>query len=79
MILVGNNIHRIGIEVLIKAITLFVIAAGFISGQMAQAQAIVVTLIVIEVVVMVVAMGIILGFQKEYDSLNIKNSRELKG
>jgi len=69
----------IGLEILIKAATLFIIAAGYLSGQIALAQSIVITIIVIEVVVVVVAAGIILGFFNHYDSLNIKNTRKLKG
>jgi len=79
--LVTFNLLRmlIGIEVLIKGVTLLVIVAGYLSGQMALAQSIVITVIVIEVVVMVVAAGIILGFFNLYDSLNVKNARNLKG
>ena len=69
----------IGLELLIKAVTLFIIAAGYISGNLALAQAIVITVIVIEVVVVVVAAGIILGFFGEYDSLNVRNARSMKG
>jgi len=69
----------IGLEILIKAVTLFIIAAGYISGNIALAQAIVITVIVIEVVVVVIAAGIILGFFGEYDSLNVRNARSMKG
>jgi len=69
----------IGLEILIKAVTLFIIFAGYLSGNMALAQSIVITVIVIEVVVVVVAAGIILGFFKEYDSLNVRNARNLRG
>ena len=80
-ILVTYNLIRviIGIEILIKAVTLLIISAGYLSGQMALAQGIVITLIVIEVVIITVAMGIILGFQKEYDSINVNVTKELKG
>jgi multisubunit Na+/H+ antiporter MnhC subunit len=79
--LVTFNLLRmlIGIEVMIKGVTLLIIVAGYLSGQMALAQSIVITVIVIEVVVMVVAAGIILGFFNMYDSLNVKNAKRLKG
>ncbi len=79
--LVTYNLLRmlIGIEIMIKGVTLLVVIAGYLSGQMALAQSIVITVIVIEVVVMVVAAGIILGFFNIYDSLNVKNARNLKG
>jgi len=75
------NLFRvlIGLEVLIKAVTLFVIAAGYLSGHLALAQSFVITIIVIEVVVVVVAAGIILGFFREFDSLNVRNARKMKG
>jgi NADH-quinone oxidoreductase subunit K len=69
----------IGLEILIKAVTLLIVVAGYLSGQVALAQAIIITVIVIEVVVMVVAAGIVLGLHKEYDSLNVRNARNLKG
>ena len=69
----------IGLELLIKAVTLFIIIAGYFSGNLALAQALVITVIVIEVVVVIIAGGIILGFFHEYDSLNVRNARKLKG
>lgn len=79
--LVTYNLLRmlIGIEIMIKGVTLLIIVAGYLSGHLALAQAIVITVIVIEVVVMVVAAGIVLGFFNIYDSLNVKNARNLKG
>jgi multisubunit Na+/H+ antiporter MnhC subunit len=80
-VLVTYNLLRlvIGLEVLIKAATLFIIANGYLSGQISLAQALVITIIVVEVVMVIVAAGIVLAFFKEYDSLNIKNARNLKG
>lgn len=69
----------IGLELLIKAVTLFIIVCGYLSGHVALAQSIVITVIVIEVVVVVVAAGIVLGFFKEFDSLNVRNARNMKG
>ncbi len=80
-IIVTYNFLRvlIGLELLMKAVTLFIIVAGYLSGNLALAQSIAITVIVIEVVVVVVAAGIIIGFFREYDSLNIKNARSMKG
>ncbi len=69
----------IGLEILMKSVTFFLIVAGYLSGRMALAQAMVITVIVIEVVVVVVAAGVILGFYRAHDSLNVKNTREMKG
>jgi NADH:ubiquinone oxidoreductase subunit K len=69
----------IGIEMLIKAVTLLVITAGFINSHIALAQAIVITLIVVEVVFIVVATGVVIGLHTYYDSLDTKNLKNLKG
>jgi NADH:ubiquinone oxidoreductase subunit K len=79
--LATRNLLRvlIGLEILMKSVTFFLIVAGFLSGRMALAQAMVITVIVIEVVVVVAAAGIILGFFRKTDTLDVKNARELKG
>ena len=69
----------IGLEILMKAVTLAVMAAGYLSGHNALAQGIVITVIVLEVVVMVVAAGVVMNFQREFDSLNVRNAKRLKG
>jgi NADH:ubiquinone oxidoreductase subunit K len=69
----------IGLEILMKSVTFFLIVAGALSGRMGLAQAMVITVIVIEVVVVVVAAGVILGFFRAHDSLNIRNTRRMKG
>ena len=69
----------IGLEILMKGVTLFMIGMGYVSGQPALAQGMVMTMIVIEVVVMVVAAGVVLGVFRLTDSVNIKHIRELKG
>jgi len=69
----------IGLEILMKSVTFFLVVAGYLSGRMALAQAMVITVIVIEVVVVVAAAGIILGLFRRNDSLNIRTTRNLKG
>ena len=79
--LATRNLLRIiiGLEILMKSVTFFLIVAGYLSGRMALAQAMVITVIVIEVVVVVIAAGIILGFFRAHNSLNVRNTRTLKG
>lgn len=79
--LATRNLLRIliGLEVLMKSVTFFLIVAGYLSGRMALAQAMVITVIVIEVVVVVAAAGIILGFFRATDTLSVKNARDMKG
>ena len=80
-IIVTRNLIRtlIGLEILTKAVTLLIIAAGYVTGHTALAQAFAITLIIIEVVVLVVAAGIIINVFQHTDSLDTKNLENLKG
>jgi len=69
----------IGVEILIKAATLLIILVGYITKNIALAQAIVITLIVIEVVVMVVAGGIILSIFRQNKDIDARKLTNLKG
>ena len=80
-VLVTHNLIRvlIGLEILIKAVTLLIIVAGYITGHQALAQSLVITLIVIEVVMITVAVGVVLGIRSFNDSLDARKIRNLKG
>lgn len=80
-VLMTYNLIRalIGLELLIKAVTLFIIVVGYITHHTALTQVLVVTFIVIEVVVMTVAVGIVLGIRRHTDSLDTRQIRDLKG
>ena len=80
-ILVTRNLMRvlIGLELLTKAVTLLLIAAGYATGRMALAQSLVITLIVIEVVVIAVMAGVILSIYRNAGSLDAGNVKNLKG
>jgi len=80
-IFVSYNLIRIliGVEVLIKAATLLIIVAGYITGREALAQSMVITLIVIEVVVVTVAVGVMLGIRSINNSLDARRIKSLKG
>lgn len=69
----------IGVEVAMKAVTMFIILAGFVNGNVALAQTFVITVIVIEVVVAVVAVGIALNLYNNYGDMDLRNLRKLKG
>lgn len=69
----------IGIEVAMKAVTLFITLAGYVNGKIDLAQTFVITSIVMEVVVTVVAAGITISLYKKYGSMDIRNLRKLKG
>lgn len=80
-ILASYNLVRvlIGIELLVKAATLSIIFAGYLTGNTGLAQAIVITLIVIEVVLMVVAGGLILWIFRHNRTIDTQLLRRLKG
>lgn len=69
----------IGIELLIKAVTLLIILAGYVTGRTALAQALVITIIVIEVVVAATAAGIAVRVFSHTDTLDVKSLENLKG
>ena len=79
-ILAGHNLLRtlIGVELLIKAVTLLLVVCGYISGHIALAQSLVITLIVVEVVFITIAVGVVLGIHRHYGSLDARNIRKLQ-
>ena len=80
-ILVTRNLIRvlIGLELLTKAVTLLLIVAGYVTGQVALCQAMVITLIVIEVVVIAIAAGVVLSIHRHNNSIDVREIRNLKG
>jgi multisubunit Na+/H+ antiporter MnhC subunit len=69
----------IGIEIAMKAVTMFILLAGYISGNIGLSQTFVITIIVIEVVVALVAAGMAVSLYKIYGSMDIRNPKKLKG
>ena len=69
----------IALEVLIKAVTLLIIASGYAAGQIALAQALAITLIIIEVAVIVVAVGVVLCLFRHHKSVDATLIRNIKG
>ncbi|MDO4581038.1 MAG: NADH-quinone oxidoreductase subunit K [Bacillota bacterium] len=81
MLVRTNNLIRviIAIEVVMKAITLLLIFAGYMNGQMALAQSFVITMIVVEVVVAVVAAGVALSIYRRNNDTDIRKLNKLNG
>jgi NADH-quinone oxidoreductase subunit K len=69
-----RNLIRIliALEVLTKGVTLTLILAGKMTGQIATTQSMVITLIIIEVVILAVAAGIIIGVVRHTGSLDVR-------
>jgi multisubunit Na+/H+ antiporter MnhC subunit len=80
-LLFTHNLIRalIGLELLTKGTTLFIILAGYVTGHTGLAQAMAITLIVIEVVVIVVAVGVVLGVFQHNRSIDARLIRNIKG
>ncbi|MDD5634261.1 MAG: NADH-quinone oxidoreductase subunit K [Candidatus Omnitrophica bacterium] len=80
-VLVTYNLIRalIGLEIIIKAVTLMIVVAGHITGHEALAQSLVITLIVIEAVMITVGVGIVVGITRHTGSLDLRKISNLKG
>lgn len=80
-VMMTRNMIRaiIGVELLIKAVTLLIILAGYLTGRAAMAQSFVITIIVIEVVITATAAGLALWVFRRTDTLDVRNLKNLKG
>jgi NADH-quinone oxidoreductase subunit K len=80
-VVMTRNMMRalIGLEIITKGVTLLLILAGYVTGNMATAQAIVITLIIVEVVVIAITAGVILCIYRHTNSLDRSQIMDLKG
>ena len=80
-IVVTSNLIRalIGLEIIMKAVTLLITMVGQLTGNTAMAQSFVITLIVIEVVLMIVAGGLVISIFRKYHTIDVRVLRNLKG
>ena len=69
----------VSLELAIKAISMFITLGGWLNGNMALAQAFIVTVIVLEVVVATVLSGIAISIYHKHGNMDIRNLRNLKG
>jgi multisubunit Na+/H+ antiporter MnhC subunit len=80
-VLATRNMLRaiIGIELLMKGVTLLFIAVGHATGNTAMSQAFVITVIVVEVAVTVIAGGMALRVFRHTNDLDVRKLTGLKG
>jgi NADH:ubiquinone oxidoreductase subunit K len=80
-LIVTKNLMRIliSVEILTKGVSLLMIGVGYLTDNLATAQAYIITVIIIEVVLLVIATGIVLGIYRNNESLNTRNINNLKG
>ena len=69
----------IAVELMMKAVTLILAFAGYLTNNFALMQAFIVTMIVIEVVIAVVAAGIIVSYYRNNGNMDPRNMNKLKG
>lgn len=69
----------IGLELAIKAVSMFITLGGWLNGNMPLAQAFVVSIIVLEVVVATVLSGIAISIYHKHGNMDIRSLRNLKG
>jgi len=80
-LLVTRNLLRvlIGMEILTKGVTLLLVAAGYITGQVNVIQPVIITMIVVEVVIIAVAAGVVIAAYRNNGTVNVGALRNLKG
>jgi NADH-quinone oxidoreductase subunit K len=69
----------IGMELLTKGVTLAIVLAGYVTGQVGLAQSLAITMIIIEVAVIVVAVSLVLGIYRKTAGIDTNSIREIKG
>ena len=69
----------IGIEIAMKAVTMFLVLAGMVCGKVALSETFVITVMVAEVIVAVVGTGTGVGLFRKYGNMNVRNLSQLKG
>lgn len=76
-----HNLVRvlIGVELLTKSVTLLLVLAGAVTGRVAAAQALILTVIVMEVVTLVVAAGIVVSAHEKTGSHRTERLTNLRG
>lgn len=79
--LATRNLIRaiVGWELLVKAVTLLMVAVGYVTGQTSLIQSFVITIIVIEVIVAAVAGGIALRVFRYNGMLDMRQLEKMKG
>jgi multisubunit Na+/H+ antiporter MnhC subunit len=80
-LLATRNLLRIliGMEILTKGVTLLLIAAGYLTGQVNVIQPVIITMIVVEVVIIAVAAGVVIAAYRGNGTVDVRSLRNLKG
>ncbi|MBR0376509.1 MAG: NADH-quinone oxidoreductase subunit K [Firmicutes bacterium] len=81
MLVMTSNMIRVvlAVEVMMKAVTLLLIYAGQINGQLGLAQTFIVTQIVIEIVLAAVASGLVINIYRKTGQRELRRLNKLNG
>ena len=81
MLVMTSNMIRVvlAVEVMMKAVTLLLIYAGQINGQLGLAQTFIVTQIVIEIVLAAVASGLVINIYRKTGPRELRRLNKLNG
>ena len=81
MLVMTSNMIRVvlAVEVMMKAVTLRLIYAGQINGQLGLAQTFIVTQIVIEIVLAAVASGLVINIYRKTGRRELRKLNKLNG
>ena len=81
MLVMTSNMIRVvlAVEVMMKAVTLLLIYAGQINGQLGLAQTFIVTQIVIEIVLAAVASGLVINIYRKTGRRELRKLNKLNG
>ena len=81
MLVMTSNMIRVvlAVEVMMKAVTLLLIYAGQVNGQLGLAQTFIVTQIVIEIVLAAVASGLVINIYRKTGQRELRRLNKLNG
>ncbi|MBR3391880.1 MAG: NADH-quinone oxidoreductase subunit K [Firmicutes bacterium] len=81
MLVMTSNMIRVvlAVEVMMKAVTLLLIYAGQINGQLGLAQTFIVTQIVIEIILAAVASGLVINIYRKTGQRELRRLNKLNG
>jgi NADH-quinone oxidoreductase subunit K len=81
MLILYRNLLRliVGVEIVSKGVTLVFLAAGIYRQDIGFIQALLVNFIIVETVLAAIMLALVVGAQKIYRSLDIRNLSKLKG
>lgn len=81
MLVMTSNMIRVvlAVEVMMKAVTMLLIYAGQVSGQLGLAQTFIVTQIVIEIILAAVASGLVINIYRKTGQRELRKLNKLNG